>query len=316
MAVKGEGAPEASLCLKVYGVRGSHPVSGREFLVCGGHTTCYAVRARGHLIILDAGTGIIDLGNELVGAERKTELSIRSSLFISHTHHDHTQGLPFFKPLYLADSQLYLFGPRANYVEIEDALAQGLAAPFFPVSLNETPSMKSIRSLVGREEVCFFDAEPAPVLSENRADGESSPLPAIRVLVRYGEHHPKAGVLHFRIESGGVSIVYATDTEGVEGGDANLIDFARGADLLIHDAQYLPAEYASRTGGRRGYGHSTFEMACEAARKAGVRRLLLHHHDPERSDEEVQAIEREAQRLFPPTEAAREGMAYSLSRGA
>ncbi len=307
----GEGpVREERPVLTVYGARGSHPVCGAEYLEFGGHTTCYAVRARGQVVIFDAGTGIIGLGDALAREHTDTGAPVVSTLLISHTHHDHTQGFPFFKPLHLPGSRLHLFGPRTEYVEVEDALAQGMTAPFFPVSLGETKSVKTIRSVRDGATICFFDQPQTPRVCSPEECAAARPRMLVRV--RQGDRHPKAGVLYFRLECDGASVVYATDTEGMDGGDPNLVAFARGASLLIHDAQYLPEEYTRSGGAKRGFGHSTYQMACEVARAAGVGRLLLHHHDPDRSDAQVCRIEAAARELFAPTDAAREGATYRL----
>jgi len=129
----------------------------------------------------------------------------------------------------------------------------------------------------------------------------------------YRSHaHPKNGVLLYRINYRGRSMVYATDIEEKRGGYPDVIEFARGTDLLIHDAQYLTSEYFSRADSRRGWGHSTVERAVEVARKAAVKQLVLFHHEPTHDDKTMKKIERKAQRLFPAAVAAYEGMKVDL----
>jgi ribonuclease BN (tRNA processing enzyme) len=128
----------------------------------------------------------------------------------------------------------------------------------------------------------------------------------------YSLNHPKGGSMCYRIAYGGKRLVFATDTEGYEGGDARLIAFARGVDLLIHDAEYTDQEYVGPPFSRQGWGHSTWKMAVEIARKAGVKRLALTHHHADHDDAFLRGVEREAQSLFPEAFVAREGMTVEL----
>ena len=127
-----------------------------------------------------------------------------------------------------------------------------------------------------------------------------------------GERADSQGVFIYRIEYGGRSMVYATDTEGYIGGDQRLIQFARGADLLVHDAQYTEAEYTSDSASKQGWGHSTWPMAVAVARAAGVKQLALFHHDPLHSDDMLEQLEKQAQASFAQTFLAREGMTVEL----
>lgn len=302
-----------AMTLYVHGVRGSHPVPGPDTVRTGGNTTCYSITFGEHRLILDAGTGIIGLGRDLVAEHMTTHNPIAATLLISHTHHDHTQGFPFFAPVYFGTTRIFMYGPNSNYLEIEEALSQGLAAPFFPVNLSEMQCMKRISSISDADELLFFEGDAAPVLRNRYHSDPPSSEPMARVHIMRGYNHPKNGVLHFSIECSGRKIVYATDTEGYAGGDERLIHFSQGADLLIHDAQYLPQEYAAGAVPKQGWGHSTWEMACLVAEKAGVKQLLLHHHDPLRGDDAVDAIEAAAREVFACTDAAREGAQYPLS---
>lgn len=294
------------LTLKFWGVRGSHPTPGMGTVKYGGNTACVEVRAGTRTIILDAGTGIIPLGRELVRRARAEGSALEPVIFVSHLHHDHTQGFPFFVPAYLPNARLTLFGPGAS----DDALARVLdsnqSPPTFPVGLREMAASKTIRSLretdavvIGEKEVEITGADPK--------SGEVS----VRIMRSYA--HP-GGVYVYRIEWRGRSIVYATDTEGYVGTDRKLVAFARGADVLIHDAQYSSEHYNGQLAGfpsTQGYGHSTAEMACEVASAAGAGRLVLFHHEPAYSDETIAAIEAGARAKFPNTVAAYEGLTLS-----
>ena len=124
--------------------------------------------------------------------------------------------------------------------------------------------------------------------------------------------HPSDGVVIYRIGANGKSMVYATDIEGYIGANSRLIELARGCDLLIHDAQFTMTEYMDRRDPRQGYGHSSPEMAIEVAREAGVKKLVLFHHDPMHDDQIITEMETAAQAVFPDTMAAREGMVFTL----
>jgi ribonuclease BN (tRNA processing enzyme) len=141
--------------------------------------------------------------------------------------------------------------------------------------------------------------------------GRDGPANGLTVLVRKSLAHPH-GVLLYRVSCGQKSMVYATDIEQDKDGDPDAIDFFRGADLLIHDGQYLENEYLSRSNSRRGWGHSTVERAVRIARKADVKQLVLFHHDPDHDDRSLNRIARLAERLLPSARVAYEGMEIKL----
>lgn len=289
--------------VKFWGVRGSHPAPGPQTVFYGGNTACVLVQAGEHTIILDAGTGIIPLGCELLAQARRSGQPTQAVLLFSHLHHDHTQGFPFFGPAYNPTSRLYLYGPGASEQALGELLAHNQTPPAFPVTLREMNAAMDIRSLTEADSV---------VLDENgirltRGGGQNSPSAVvIRLMKSYA--HP-GGVYIYRIDWRGRSLVYATDTEGYVGGDRRLTAFAKGADLLIHDAQFAEEDYASK----QGFGHSTPQMACELARAAGAKRLALFHHDPTYDDESVHDLEEQAQALFKGAFSAREGLEVELS---
>jgi phosphoribosyl 1,2-cyclic phosphodiesterase len=308
---------EDVLRVKFWGVRGSHPSPGASTVIFGGNTPCVEVQAAGHTLILDAGTGIIALGRELMRRSARDQKPVTATLLFSHLHHDHTQGLPFFLPAYAFQTRLYIFGPHPLDGELEQVLSQNMIPPVFPLTMHDMGASKMIRSL-SEEQVIVQDGEGgAPVVTT----GEANPVQddSKRVLVRAMRSyaHP-GGTLIYRIEWRGLSLVYATDTEGYASTDRRLATFACGADLLIHDAQYTEEQYLGLSPGGRatqGWGHSTVQMACEVARCAEVERLVLFHYDPGYSDQTLERIEAEAQTIFPGAVAAREGMEIILSAG-
>ncbi|HSQ39474.1 MAG TPA: MBL fold metallo-hydrolase [Anaerolineales bacterium] len=293
--------------IRFWGVRGSYPAPGNATVRYGGNTPCVEVTAGGRTIILDAGTGIIPLGRDLV--RRAGGKPLETLLLVSHLHHDHTQGFPFFVPAYLPQTRLHVYGLGADAESLERVLESNQSAQRFPVSLREMGAAKDIRSLRETEEV-VWDADGVRV----NAAGQSVGSEAVRVRVHRSYAHP-GGVYVYRIEWRGRSLVYATDTEGYVGGDRRLAAFARNADLLIHDAQYSEAHYRGQSAGlpgTQGFGHSTVEMACEQAAAAQAGRLALFHHDPSYDDAALDGLQARARGLFPNVQAAHEGLTLEL----
>ncbi len=302
------------LSVRFWGVRGSYPVPGPSTAHYGGNTPCVEVRADGQIIILDAGTGIIPLGKKLLQEDSLNHPAspLKLILLISHTHHDHIQGLPFFLPAHLGKGILYIFGPPGMDGAFEDTLSRAMLPPYSPLRLEEMPSTKVIRSLRESQAILLRPGESDPVLYNVFHDRVPDNAGAVQIRVMRSYSHPKGGTYVFRIEAGGKSVVFATDTEGYVGGDARLIAFARGANLLIHDAQYTTAEYLDPDAPKQGYGHSTVDMAVGVAKEAGVGRLILFHHDPDHDDDTIRRMEAYARNHFPATDAAREGGVYEL----
>lgn len=243
--------------VRCWGARGSVPVSGPEYLRYGGDTSCLEIRSKDDdILILDAGTGIRALGCELAAAQRA-----EATLLFSHYHWDHIQGLPFFKPLYNPKARLALGGIGGGE-NLQRVLSRALRPPFFPVPLDKVPATLSTLS---------YAQETLRVGS--------------LLVRRVAASHPNRGA-GFRVEEDGRSLVYLTDNElslRHRGGlaFADYAAFCKGADLLIHDAEYTPEEYPQR----RGWGHSHFADAARLAREAGVGALGLFHHNQERTDE-------------------------------
>jgi len=298
--------------VKFWGVRGSYPVPGPRTVRFGGNTTCVEVRAGGHLIILDTGTGIIDLGYELLRHHKATGEPIFATILFSHTHHDHTQGFPFFRPAYLGSSTLYMFGPKMFREDLSEALSRAMLPPSFPVELEALNSLKIIRNIEETEVIVLRKGIPEPVVRNIYRQNHNTSRDQAEIRLYKGYAHPKDGIIIYRISWQGRSVVFASDTEGYVGNDGRLISFARGTDLLIHDAQYTEEEYTAGPRPKQGYGHSTPQMAAQVARLANVKQLALFHHDPQHDDEQIAAIERDAQQIFPNAIAAYEGLEVAL----
>ena len=291
------------LRVKFWGVRGSYPTPGAGTVKYGGNTASVEIRAGERTILLDAGTGIIPLGRELAGGARERAGEIM--LLFSHLHHDHTQGFPFFVPAYLPTTRLHIFGPDGTNESLAHVLEHNQSSETFPVSLRDMSATKHIQA-VRESQVIVWD-EIGIRLAES-ATGLNNDAIVIRIQKSYA--HP-GGVYVYRISWRGKSIVYATDTEGYVGTDRRLVQFAKDADLLIHDAQYLEAHYRGQLAefpATQGYGHSTALMACEVAFAARVGQLILFHHDPSYSDAVVAGIEASSKAQFGETKAAYEGL--------
>jgi len=275
--------------IEFWGVRGSIASPGPETASVGGNTSCVALRAGGSTIILDAGTGLRRLGDRLLADSKGAPLE--ATVLLSHLHWDHIQGLPFFVPAYLPSTRLTVMGAANGVMSLGETLVHQMSAPVFPVRMDEL-----------RAELTLRDVRPG------------DPFPVGEATVRAAKLNHPGGVHAYRVEHGGRSVVYATDTEHYECMDPALISLAEGADVLIYDAQYTPEEYRGEVGPSKvGWGHSTFAAGAEIARRAGVGELVLFHHDPRRNDAGVLEIEDRARALFARTVAAREGMKLSLS---
>lgn len=272
-----------------WGVRGSIPTPGRSTVEFGGNTTCVEVRAGKTVVIFDAGTGIRVLGNALL-----REMPLEAYLFFSHVHWDHIQGFPFFAPAFVKGNTFHVYGGSHVSHTIEETLAGQMENPNFPVHLSTMGATMVFRSL---------------------HDGQTVRVGPDEVDVTCGRGNHPQGVFAYRVSHAGKSMVFATDTEHYDKVDASLLLLAKGADVLIYDAQYTPEEYAGTvgTGGPKvGWGHSTFEAAAALANGAGVKQLVLFHHDPGQSDADVHDKVRRARKLFPNTVAAQEGASIEL----
>jgi phosphoribosyl 1,2-cyclic phosphodiesterase len=263
------------LAVRFLGVRGSVATPGADRLA-GGNTACVEVTAGDTRIIIDAGTGLRTLGNERIAHGPR-----HSTILLSHLHWDHIAGLPFFTPIYVPGHRVELASGPNGVMSLDEAMRRVFRAPFFPVEWCDLTGQVTTRELKPNERFEIGD-----------------------ITVTMAKLNHPDPVYGFRLEHGGQSIVYATDTEHFSCIDPTLKRLAAGADILIYDAQYTPAEYPSRV----GWGHSTWEAGAELARAAGVPQLVLFHHDPGRTDAQLAEIEAEARAALPGTIAAREGL--------
>ena len=258
-----------SSILRFWGTRGSIPTPGPGTIRYGGNTACVSVTAGGRLVILDAGSGLRPLGHELM---LRRDGALRADVLISHTHWDHIQGLPFFKPLSARGNEFCIYGANQNGVRLEEILRRQMDPMVFPVPLT---------AVAARVEVCEIGAGDFSVGGFEVA--------------AYRLRHPGT-TLGYRLTpaGGGGRVAYITDNELGDGGDypvgpgwrAGLVRFLRDVDTVIHDAMYSEQIIQSR----RGWGHSTPRQAVELAAEAGCRRLVLFHHEPEHDDDALDRL--------------------------
>lgn len=285
-----EAERSAQFKLRFWGVRGSYPTPGASTVRVGGNSVCMEVQVGGLRLAFDAGTGLISFGRQVLqeGVRRTVHI------FLSHYHYDHIEGLRFFLPLYERNWHTVVYGPSLPGAAVERVLSRSMAPPFFPVALEELPGRLTLRSVTSGSTI-FLKGRGA-----------------VRVRTRISRAHPKLGVALYRIEASGRAVVYATDIESARGGFADVVDLARGADVLVHDAQYTEEEYRDSVRSRMGWGHSTVAMACEVARAARVKHLIMYHHDPSHDDRLMRALERDARKLFRASTVAKEGLELTV----
>jgi phosphoribosyl 1,2-cyclic phosphodiesterase len=267
------------LQLRFWGVRGSLPTPEAEHLGYGGNTTCLEfMLPTGEAVVLDAGSGIRNLGAALTGRPV-------IHLFFSHLHWDHLQGLPFFAPLFDPNTALKLYSSRYSG-DLKAGLRAQMRRPYFPIDFDEVQL---------RCEFIELETEAATIGSTT-----ITPFPL---------YHAPDGASGYRVECGGAVIVHASDREhGNQELDGVFEEWVQNADLLVHDAQYTPEQYREQ----QGWGHSTWEEAVRVAHKCRVKQLALFHHDPRHDDSAIARIEGEAKKHFDQVFAARERMIVKL----
>jgi len=260
-----------TLRLTFWGTRGSVPTPGPLTVRYGGNTPCVEVRtAAGRLIILDAGTGLRELGRSLV--ERSNGATLEGDVFLTHAHWDHIQGLPFFPPIFQPGNRFTIWGPRTSNGDIGRVIREQMSPIVFPVPFDHLAARVDFKNI-----------------------GESRPATDDYDFATFGVQHP-GGAVAYRFASRGPaprSFVYVSDNE-LAANDSyrspknwreELVAFIRGVNVLVHDATYTNDEYAEH----RGWGHSTYDEALDLAIDSDVETLVLFHHKPERSDDDLDA---------------------------
>jgi phosphoribosyl 1,2-cyclic phosphodiesterase len=259
------------MIVRCWGARGSIPVSGREYIKYGGSTTCIEIQTLDdQIIIIDAGTGIRKLGQTLLKESRRD-----LHLVFTHAHWDHLVGFPFFEPIYRAGTRIHFYGCPFAQKSVREMFSSTMQSPNFPVDFSAVKAEILYRESC-REVFTVGSVTVTPILLS----------------------HPGQGI-GYKFSEGEKHFVFLTDNEpdhphpGGLGFEAYR-DFAKGADLLIHDAQYTAAEYPHT----KGWGHSLYTDALRLGMEAGVKRLGLFHHDPDRTDEGVDGMTADCQRIL------------------
>ncbi len=269
--------------IRFWGVRGSVSCADLHYLEYGGNTACVEVEISGRTIILDAGTGLPWLGNDLI------KRGVREvDLLLSHFHADHTAGFNYFKPIYNPGYKVRIKA-ALNYsaLSIEDLIRRHMMAELHPVQ---------------------YESLPSDLLCEGFDVGDTFELfDGVRIET-YMLRHP-AGCTSYRIEAQGKVLVYATDTEHIpDHPDLGLVHHMRDADLVIYDTTYSEDELP----GKKGWGHSSWNEGVKLCRMAGVKRMAMFHYSPDYDDDQIRDLEARAQRAWPKAFAAKEGMDLTL----
>jgi phosphoribosyl 1,2-cyclic phosphodiesterase len=270
---------ERDFFVRFWGVRGSIACPGPEHRRYGGNTSCLEVRCGEHLLIFDAGTGLRYLGNSLAD-----DGALSLDLFLTHTHHDHIVGLPFFAPLFDPESRLRLWaGHLQPKMTLHQVLCQFMNAPLFPVPPQ-----------IFEANVTFNDFDAGQPLS-------STPEVSLRTAAL---NHPN-GATGYRVDFDGRSLCYVTDTEHRPGEpDQNILGLIEGADIVVYDSTYTDEEFPRY----QNWGHSTWQEGARLCDQAGVGKLVIFHHDPGHDDDFMDQVGDAAEKIRPGTCVAREGL--------
>lgn len=266
--------------VRFWGVRGSTPVSGHKYQNVGGHSSCVSIHCDSEIIILDAGTGLYDLGGWMI------ENAIHeASLCFSHYHLDHITGFPFFAPAYNKNFTLHIYGGKMEGMSTIKNVLEGdiFKKPLFPVPFSVMQAKMIFNHLKHQERI-----QISKTLEFTCGD----------------LNHP-GGALGYRIKAHDKVVCYIADTEHYDVGlDNNVLDLIKDADLVIYDATFTQEEYPLK----RGWGHSTPEQGIKVCQRAGAKKLALYHHDPSHDDDFLMDLEKKVQNIWPFVFIAKQGM--------
>jgi phosphoribosyl 1,2-cyclic phosphodiesterase len=275
---------QSALSVRFWGVRGTIPSPGPATVRYGGNTPCVEVRCGEHMIVLDAGTGLRVLGNTLMNPGSAVDIDI----FLSHCHIDHMEGLPYFSPAFVHGNHLRLWaGNLSPPCRLEGIVRKLISPPLFPIEVE-----------ILKAAIEYHDFKAGEVLR---------PRPDVTIRTAALDHPD--GATGYRIEHGGRSLAYITDTESrYKKYINNISSLARGADLVIFDCTYMEEELISRA----GWGHSTWQQGLHIAAAAGAKSFCLFHHDPDRDDAALDRLAGEVAAARAGTIVAREGLVLDL----
>ena len=268
--------------IKFWGARGSIACPGPRHLAFGGNTSCVEVAMGGERVILDAGTGIRNLGHFLLKKDVK-----EATLLMSHTHWDHINGFPFFTPAFRPDYEFRVYAGHLPDVGIAHAFSEQMTHPFFPVPIEIMSANISFTDIKQGDEFFLTPEIKVKTIPLNHPDGATA----------------------YRLEFKGRSLCYVTDTEHTPGKlDETILGFIEGADLMIYDCTYTDEEFPSKV----GWGHSTWQEGVRLCQAANVNRLAIFHHDPDHEDDFMERLEDEAFNTWQRATVVRENMRINL----
>jgi phosphoribosyl 1,2-cyclic phosphodiesterase len=277
---------EQQFLVRFWGVRGSIACPGTRTVKYGGNTSCIEMLVGGHRLIFDGGTGLRELGLELL-----SDMPLEASMFFTHSHWDHIQGFPFFVPAFVPGNRFNIYGAIApNGSTIEQRLNDQMLHPNFPVPLQ----------IMGAD-LKFCDIEIGETVQIGDITVENALL-----------NHPGEAV-GYRVTWQDRVTAYITDTEHIPDRlDENVVWLAREADVMIYDATYTDAEYYDKKASKVGWGHSTWQEAVKVAKAAKVKTLVIFHHDPAHDDGFMDQVAADTSAVFPTSWVAQEGMELDI----
>lgn len=275
--------------VKFYGVRGSYATPGKDFIKYGGNTTCVSITKEVdgniHRIVIDAGTGIINLGKEIIGNYFQKKENLEIPVFFTHLHPDHTQGFSFFAPNYFKDAELKLYGMETLEKHIGHILKEQMTPPTFPIEYHDLKSNREHINIKGGDKIVIT----------KEYDVINATMFEIEVMQAFSPSHPQQGALYYKIYDPKTRkrVVCIWDNESHIGGDKAVINFAKDCDVMIHDTQYTKEEYDSDKMVVQGFGHSTYEMAIDNARQSNIKsKLICTHFNPAHTDSKLNEIQK------------------------
>jgi phosphoribosyl 1,2-cyclic phosphodiesterase len=263
--------------LKLWGVRGSLPAPGVQTKIFG-NTSCIEMHCGEQLFIFDAGSGIRELGLELLKS-----MPIKGRIFFTHYHWDHILGFPFFVPAYIPSNEFDIYGESKRRRSPKQILSGQMSFPYFPVTLEAMRAKLKFHTIKVGSTIKFGDV----------------------TIKTHRLNHP-FDAMGYKVEYKDSSVAYITDYEHFNHSDEPLIEFVRGVDAMIYDSAFNEAEYASK----HGWGHSTWEQGVKLAQVANVKNLIISHHEPTHDDNHMQEVEKQAQEVYSNSIVAREKHEY------